>query len=378
MIQYRDVTKIFGNGHEMITAVKDVTLDIKPGELVAFLGPSGCGKTTLLRLTNRLLSLTGGEILINGQDIMTWNPIKLRQSMGYAIQEIGLFPNMTIYGNIAVVPRLMGWSEDRIRKRVDELLSILDLEPGVFKDRYPAELSGGQQQRIGVARSLAADPDILLMDEPFGAIDPVNRGHIQDEFLDIQSRLKKTIAFVTHDIHEAIKLGDRIAIFQQGRLIQYSTPEIILARPANQFISDFVGTDRAVKTLGLYRAYEAIRRNPNNTIQGSMNSLTALNSFSPEDLQDMIVIQEDKPLGHIDIDALKNKSTKVKDAVTAYPVLIRLNDNLRDVMSHMLMHNIRQFPVIDDNGDLAGVISHDDIRRRVLKIFDDRKSKTGP
>jgi len=377
MIQYRGVTKIFGHGPELIPAVKDITFDIKPGELAVFLGPSGCGKTTLLRLTNRLLSLTSGEIEINSQDIMAWNPVKLRQSMGYSIQEIGLFPNKTIYGNIAVVPRLMGWDESRIKERVDELLSILGLEPDIFKDRYPVELSGGQQQRIGVARSLAADPDILLMDEPFGAIDPINRERIQDEFLSIQSKLKKTIAFVTHDIHEAIKLGDRIAIFQDGRLIQYDTPETILACPANQFISYFVGTDRAIKTLGLYRAQEAMSEKPDIIIQGAMRGLEALNRFDHKDLADMIVIHDSKPIGYVDIQALGNKGSEVKDSVLAFPVLINLNDTLRDVVSHMLMHDFKQFPVIDDNGDLAGVISHDDIRKCILKIFNDCKNRTG-
>jgi osmoprotectant transport system ATP-binding protein len=254
---------------------------------------------------------------------------------------------------------------------------MLGLEPDIFRDRYPAELSGGQQQRIGVARSLAADPDILLMDEPFGAIDPVNRERIQDEFLGIQSKLGKTIAFVTHDIHEAIKLGDRIAIFQDGRLIQYDTPEIILAFPSNRFISDFVGTDRAVKTLGLYRVYEAMRKKPDMVIQGSMSRLEALNRFGPEDIADVIVIHGSKPIGYLDIQALRNEGTLVRDAVTAYPVLVNFNDTLRDVMSYMLMHDIRNFPVIDDNGDLTGVISPDDIRRHIVRIFNDCKHGTG-
>jgi osmoprotectant transport system ATP-binding protein len=377
MISYRGVTKIFGYGPEAITAVKDVTLNIKPGEIVVFLGPSGCGKTTLLRLTNRLLSLTSGEIQINGQDIMSWNPVNLRQSMGYSIQEIGLFPNKTIYGNIAVVPYLLGWKERRIKDRVYELLSMLGLEPDIFKDRYPVELSGGQQQRIGVARSLAADPDILLMDEPFGAIDPINRERIQDEFLGIQSKLGKTIAFVTHDIHEAIKLGDRIAIFKDGRLIQYDTPEIILAFPSNRFISDFVGTDRALKTLGLYRVYEVMRKKPDIVIQGSMSRLEALNRFGPEDLANVIVIHGSKPMGYVDIRTFRNKGTLVRDAVIEYPVLINFNDTLRDVMSHMLMHDIRNFPVIDNNGDLTGVISHDDIRKHIARVFNDYKHGIG-
>jgi osmoprotectant transport system ATP-binding protein len=377
MIRYKGVTKIFGHGPEAITAVNDITLNIKPGELITFLGPSGCGKTTLLRLTNRLLSLTSGEIQIDGQDIMTWDPVNLRQSMGYSIQEIGLFPNKTIYGNIAIVPRLLGWEEWRIKDRVYELLSMLGLEPDIFKDRYPAEISGGQQQRIGVARSLAADPDILLMDEPFGAIDPVNRERIQDEFLGIQSKLGKTIAFVTHDIHEAIKLGDRIAIFQDGRLIQYDTPETILAFPSNRFISDFVGTDRAVKTLGLYKVHEVMRKKPDIVIQGSMSRLEALNRFGAEDLRDMIVIHESKPMGYVDIRALRNEGTLVRDTVIEYPVLVNFNDSLRDVMSQMLMHDIRYFPVIDDNGDLMGIISYDDIRRHIISIFNDIRHGAG-
>jgi osmoprotectant transport system ATP-binding protein len=271
----------------------------------------------------------------------------------------------------------LGWEEWKIKDRVYELLSMLDLEPDIFKDRYPAELSGGQQQRIGVARSLAADPDILLMDEPFGAIDPINRERIQDEFLCIQSKLGKTIAFVTHDIHEAIKLGDRIAIFQDGRLIQYDTPEIILAFPSNGFISDFVGTDRAVKTLGLYRVHEVMRKKPDIVIQGSMSRLEALSGFDPEDLANVIVIHGSKPIGYLDIRAVRNEGTLLRDTVIEYPVLINFNDTLRDVMSQMLMHDISNFPVIDDNGDLKGVISHDDIRKHIVRIFNDRKHGSG-
>ena len=258
MIQYQGVSKFFESGSHVVTAINNVTCEIERGDLVTFLGPSGCGKTTLLRLTNRLIPLSGGKIMIKGRDIMAWDEIRLRQSIGYAIQEIGLFPNKTIYGNIAVVPRLLGWEERRIKERVHELLLMLRLEPEAFYSRYPVELSGSQQQRIGVARCLAADPDILLMDEPFGAIDPINRDEIQDELLKVQQALKKTIAFVTHDIHEAIKMSDKIAIFQEGRLIQYDTPARILMEPANQYIADFVGADRALKLLGLLKAREAM------------------------------------------------------------------------------------------------------------------------
>lgn len=236
MIQYENVTKIFGHGTHAVTAVKDVSMKIEEGDLVTIVGPSGCGKTTLLRLTNRLVPLTRGKITVGGRDITMVDPVKLRQSMGYAIQAVGLFPNKTIYENIATVPRLLKWEEDRIENRVEELFGMLRMDPDAFRNRYTVELSGGQQQRIGVARCLAADPNLLLMDEPFGAIDPINREDIQNEFLRVQEKLKKTILFITHDIHEAIKMGDKIAVFQEGSLIQYYTPEAILTHPKDNYI----------------------------------------------------------------------------------------------------------------------------------------------
>ena len=373
MLQYKGVTKIFGSGQQAVTALNKVTFDIKPGDLVTLLGPSGCGKTTLLRLTNRLLPLTGGTIKINGHDIMSVDQVKLRQSMGYAIQQIGLFPNKTIYGNIAVVPRLLRWDEKRIRARVDELLLMLRLEPDIFRDRYPAELSGGQQQRIGVARCLAADPEILLMDEPFGAIDPINREEIQNEFLRVQAKLKKTIVFVTHDIHEAIKMGDKIAIFQEGRLIQYDTPEVTLTRPANKYIGDFVGTDRALKVLGLMRVGEALNKKPKNIIKGSTNTQEALKFLEGNDFSHLIIIHHGKPIGYVRPMVLKQENTEVQKIAESYPVIVEMHDTLRDVMSHMLMHGMRDLAVIDDNGDFVGSISYNDIQKHILKIYTDNK-----
>ncbi|MEJ2069606.1 MAG: ABC transporter ATP-binding protein [Syntrophobacterales bacterium] len=264
MITYDAVTKIFGTGKDAIVALENVSFGIPPGEVVVFLGPSGCGKTTLLRLTNRLDTLTRGNIFVNKQNIVDVDPVKLRQQIGYVIQEIGLFPNKTVADNIAVVPKLLGWPPDRTRARVDELLRLIRLEPEVYRQRYPAELSGGQQQRVGVARALAADPEILLMDEPFGAVDPINRGQLQDEFLALQAQMQKTVAFVSHDIQEAIKVGDKIALFDRGQLIQYDTPEIILTQPQNQFVADFVGADRALKVLSLIRVHEFMNRAPEN------------------------------------------------------------------------------------------------------------------
>ena len=369
MIRYEGVTKIFGSGGDTITALDNVTFDIEKGQVVTFLGPSGCGKTTLLRLTNRLINLTRGTIAINKRDIMSVDQVKLRQSMGYAIQAIGLFPNKTIYGNIATVPHLLGWDEKRIRERVDELLLMLRLEPDVFRNRYPAELSGGQQQRVGVARCLAADPEILLMDEPFGAIDPINREEIQNEFLRVQDKLKKTIAFVTHDIHEAIKIGDKIAIFQEGRLIQYDTPEIILTRPKNKYIADFVGADRTLKVLGLLRAEEAMSKKPKNVLQGSTDAQEALKFLKEKGFQHAIVIQHSKPIGYVTSKLLKYENTEVKDIVEPYPVFVGMYDTLRNAMSYMLMHDMRVLCVIDDNGDFVGTISLNNIQKCILDIY---------
>jgi len=377
MLQYEGVSKIFGSGQEAVTALNEVTFDIKPGDLVTLLGPSGCGKTTLLRLTNRLLSLTGGTIKINGQDIMSVDQVKLRQSMGYAIQQIGLFPNKTIYGNIAVVPRLLDWDEKRIRERVDELLLMLRLEPDIFRDRYPAELSGGQQQRIGVARCLAADPEILLMDEPFGAIDPINREEIQNEFLRVQAKLKKTIVFVTHDIHEAIKMGDKIAIFQEGRLIQYDTPEVTLTRHANKYIGDFFGTDRALKVLGLMRVGEALNKKPKNVIKGSTNTREALKFLEENDFSHLIIIHQGKPIGYVSPKALEHENAEVKKIASSYPVIVGMHDTLRDVMSHMLMHGMKDLSVVDDHGVFVGTISYNDIQKHILKIYPDNKGGVG-
>lgn len=376
MIQYEGVTKIFGAGGNAVTAVDDVSFEIEKGHVVAFLGPSGCGKTTLLRLTNRLIPLTRGTITINGRDIMSADAVKLRQSMGYAIQAIGLFPNKTIYGNIATVPHLLGWEEQRIRARVDELLSMLRLDPDLFRDRYPAELSGGQQQRVGVARSLAADPEIVLMDEPFGAIDPINREEIQNEFLRIQGELKKTIAFVTHDIHEAIKVGDKIAIFQAGKLIQYDTPEIILTRPKNKYIADFVGADRALKVLGLLRTKDAMNRNPKNTVDGSTNAQDTLQLMSEKGFKHCVVIQGNKPAGYVTPKLLKHENGLTADAAEPFPKFIEKYDTLRDVMSSMLMYDMQSLCVVDDKGGFLGTITMRDIQRSILEVYTEDEAAT--
>ena len=249
MIRLEGLTKIYPTAHGPVTSVHDVSFEVGAGETCVLLGPSGCGKTTTLRMINRLVAPTSGRVLIAGRDTGDADPVELRRTIGYVIQQIGLFPNMTVAENIGVVPRLLRWDAARIRGRAEELLDMMALEPAQFLDRYPNELSGGQAQRVGVARALAADPPVLLMDEPFGAVDPVNREVIQDEFLRMQKALRKTVLFVSHDIDEAVKMADRVAIFRAGKLEQYAAPDELLARPVNDFVAAFVGSDRTLKRL---------------------------------------------------------------------------------------------------------------------------------
>ncbi len=252
MISLRHVTKRFPGARD--AAVDDLSLDISDGEIVVLVGPSGCGKTTTMKMINRLVEPTSGEIAVNGRDVMTQDPVELRRGIGYVIQSIGLLPHRTVRQNMTTLPWLLGWDEDRIAKRVDELIAMLDLEPDLLP-RYPSELSGGQRQRVGVARALAADPPVMLMDEPFGAVDPIVRERLQDQFLDIQRRIRKTIVFVTHDIDEALKMADRIAILNRGaKLEQFAPSTEIVANPANDFVRRFVGLDRGLKGLALQRA----------------------------------------------------------------------------------------------------------------------------
>ena len=249
MITLDRLTKKFGTGGQV--AVDGLSLTINTGEICVLIGPSGCGKTTTMRMINRMVEPDSGRIEVGGRDVTHIDAVELRRSIGYVIQQVGLFPHMTIGDNIATVPRMLGWDAARIAKRVDDLLALVHMEPGLYRDRFPRELSGGQKQRIGVARALAADPPVMLMDEPFGAIDPITRALLQDEFLRILRELGKTIVFVTHDIDEAIRMGSRIAILRAGKVVQYDTPERILAQPADAFVEAFVGGDRSLKRLAL-------------------------------------------------------------------------------------------------------------------------------
>jgi osmoprotectant transport system ATP-binding protein len=251
-IVFRNVSKSF-NGFQ---AVKDLSIEVMEGETLVLIGTSGCGKTTTLKMINRLIEPTGGAIEIDGRNVLDYDPIELRRGIGYVIQSIGLFPHMSIGKNISLVPELMKWPEEKTTARVDELLQMVGLEPGVFRERYPAELSGGQQQRVGVARALAADPPIVLADEPFGALDPITREQLQNEFLSLVRKIRKTIVFVTHDIFEAVKIADRLALMDRGRVVQVGTPKEVVETPANEFVADFLGKHHFELSLLLIRLAE--------------------------------------------------------------------------------------------------------------------------
>lgn len=249
MIHFNDVTKVY-NGN--VKAIENMNFTVEDGELVIMLGPSGCGKTTLLRMVNQLESITDGDIMLNGKSVRHSNKIEMRRNIGYVIQSNGLFPNMNIEDNAMIVPNLLGWDRKKMRDRFNMLMELVGLKPDEYRKRYPHELSGGQQQRVGVARALAADPPVMLMDEPFGALDPIIRTHLQEEFLQIQKELKKTILFVSHDIDEAVKMADKIALLKGGKMMQYAEPARMLNKPSNSFVAEFVGQDRVLKSMSLY------------------------------------------------------------------------------------------------------------------------------
>jgi osmoprotectant transport system ATP-binding protein len=358
MITLEKVNKIFPDGTQ---AVKELSLEIQDGEFCVFLGPSGCGKTTSMKMINRLIPMTGGRILIDGTDITKVNPNELRRDIGYAIQNIGLFPHLTVAQNIGTVPDLKKWPKAKQRERAAELLNLVGMDPGVFLDRFPSELSGGQQQRVGVARCLGADPPILLMDEPFGAIDPITRVRLQDEFLKIQNKLKKTIAFVTHDINEAIKMGDKIALMRQGSLVQYSDPATLLNEPRNEFVRNFVGSDRFLKGLRLYRARDVMREPPLVVTVGD-DPARVKSAMEEQGLGWCMLVDDRKRfLGWIIKDDL-DEGKPLKDiyeppAVTADPITA-----LNEAVSMMFNSALGNLAIVDEEGRLQGIVSFTTIR----------------
>jgi osmoprotectant transport system ATP-binding protein len=356
-IEFRRVTKRYPGAQS--PAVEGLSLEIPAGEICVLVGPSGCGKTTAMRMINRLIDITEGDILLDGRSVRERKPAELRREIGYAIQQIGLFPHQTVAENVATVPRLLGWPKDRIRARVDELLELISLDPAEVRDRFPGELSGGQRQRVGVARALAADPPVLLMDEPFGAIDPITRERLQNEFLRLQREIRKTIVFVTHDIDEAIKMGDRIAIMKVGgHLAQYASPAELLMRPADQFVEDFVGADRALKRLALQRVNEVDLWKAAIVREGEpMNEVRAKVADADLDIP-LLVDGDGRPVGWVSDRGMTGDRLKPELRSPAEP-LIDLDDILRDALGRLLSEETRYSPVVDARGCVVGLLSLD-------------------
>ncbi len=354
-LEFRKATKRYAGQEE--PALNELSLTVPSGEICVLVGPSGCGKTTAMRMVNRMIDMTSGDILLDDGSVAERDPSELRREIGYAIQQIGLFPHLTVGSNIATVPRLLGWDGDRIRSRVDELLELVSLDPAETRDRYPAQLSGGQRQRIGVARALAVDPPLMLMDEPFGAIDPINRERLQNEFLRLQKDLRKTIVFVTHDIDEAIKMGDRIAVLKQGgHLAQYATPAELLMYPADKFVEDFVGADRALKRLALQRVRD-IDLWTAATVRIGEPVGEAREKLQDADIDYLLAVDDDgKPLGWLSERALSGERV-TDDFRSKTEPLVELDDVLRDALSDLLESETRYGAVVDERGCLAGVLS---------------------
>ncbi len=367
MLSMQNVTKIYP-GAEKIKAVDNLSFDLHNGEICILVGPSGCGKTTCMKMINRLIPMTSGKILIDGQNINHMDTIELRRNIGYVIQNIGLFPNMTIAENIAVVPKMKGWDVERINERVKALLEIVNLPGDEFMNRYPRELSGGQQQRIGVARAMAANPPIMLMDEPFGAIDPINREHLQDEFLRIQEKVKKTIVFVTHDIDEAIKMGDKICLMKTGKLVQFNSPESLLTKPANDFVKDFVGSDRALKRLSLVKVRDAMQPAAL-LIKQNESPETAKSMLAKSKTENLIVVDEKNHLiGYIDRDTLERKAESLLEIVKYTEASVPISSNLKDALSHIYTYSeLGYVIVVDERNQVKGLLNDTDIKTILKK-----------
>jgi len=363
-IELKNVTKRFGND----VAVDKLNLQMEKGTITMLIGPSGCGKTTTMKMINRLIQLDEGEIQLEGTSVYDIDPVQLRRTIGYVIQEIGLFPHFTVYDNIATVPRLLKWDENKIKKRVEELLDMVTLDTSYAK-RYPLQLSGGERQRVGLARALGADPEVLLMDEPFGAIDPINRLKLHDSFLEIQDEIKKTIVFVTHDINEAIKLGDKVAIIKDGKLVQYADSTEILYNPANKFVENLLGQDRSLKALTLKRTKDFISSEDTITVDKEISEEKVLKLLQEKDQIVAFVLDKNGKLsGRYWLE--KTKKDKVEINYDENPILTEQNNTLNESLSTMFSSGEKLLPVVNRRNKFMGVI-------RLNHIFEEFNKQTG-
>ncbi|MER7111957.1 ABC transporter ATP-binding protein [Streptomyces sp. NPDC000229] len=362
MIRFEHVTKRYADG---TTAVDDLSFEVAEGELVTLVGPSGCGKTTTMKMVNRLIEPTEGRIYVDGRDIAGTDPVQLRRRIGYVIQQVGLFPHKTVLENTATVPHLLGVKRTTARARAAELLDLVGLDPSVYGDRYPEQLSGGQRQRVGVARALAADPPVLLMDEPFGAVDPVVREHLQSEFLKLQSEVRKTVLFVTHDIEEAVRLGDRIAVYGQGRIEQFDAPATVLGAPATPYVADFVGADRGLKRLSVTPIEVSDLEQP---------PVVHLDDALPRELgaRWAVVLDRDDNLhGWISAESATRGSGSVREHARRMEAWLPVGASLKQAFATMLQHDAGWIAVIDreERGRFLGVLTparlHEALRRSI-------------
>ena len=349
-VVFERVSKTYPGG---TLALSDLTLTVAAGTICALVGPSGGGKTTALRTVNRLIEPTSGRVLIDGSDVMSGDPVALRRRIGYVIQNVGLFPHRTVAQNVATVPDLLGWPRERIRARVGELLELVGLDQARFAARYPAQLSGGERQRVGVARALAAEPPVMLMDEPFGAVDPIVRERLQDEFLRIHQRLGMTVLFVTHDIDEAIKMGDHVAVLQGGHLVQHAPPAEVLERPANDFVAKFVGADRGLKRLSLIPIGELVLRRVATARVGER-------AERGEDPYVLLLDREGRPEGWVNVERARSDVLDVSMADPSSPLFTRAT-RARDALSLLMASGVRTGVVVDDAGAYEAVVTLDDL-----------------
>ena len=368
MIRLENLTKRFSGTQR--NAVDGLTLDIHAGEIVVLVGPSGCGKTTTMKMINRIIEPTSGRIILGGEDVTTTNADQLRRRIGYVIQQTGLFPHLTIGENVATVPKLLGWDASRIRSRVDELLSMVNMDPDEYRGRYPKQLSGGQQQRAGVARALGGDPQVMLMDEPFGAIDPITRERLQNEFLRLQSEVRKTIVFVTHDIDEAIKMGDRIAILQEGSSIaQYDTPEKILTAPANDFVRDFIGGGASLKRLSLSRVRD-IELASWPTVSAADSVEQAHRVLRESDHSAVLVLDtEGRPARWVGADDLRRGAGQPLDQIGTVPqAVVESRATLSDALNELIAARYAVTVVVDQDGRHQGVVDIEQINEAIRSM----------
>ncbi len=369
MITLDTVTKRYDNGQ---VAVRDLSLEVREGEICMLVGPSGCGKTTTMRMVNRLIEPTSGRILLDGEDVTDVDPVGLRRRIGYVIQQVGLFPHQTVGDNIGTVPGLLGWDKRRIGTRTDELLDLVGLPAAEYRDRYPHQLSGGQRQRVGVARALAADPPVLLMDEPFGAIDPISRDRLQQEFLRLQETVRKTIVFVTHDVDEAVTLGDRIAVLQVGGVLaQYDTPEVVLDRPASTFVAEFVGSDRGLKRLDVVPLDRADVAAAEVVLDSEMPLTEARRQLDAAGWVHAPVVRDERLVGVLRYSATEGDagaSGTVGDAAVALDARVGEGHTLKDAFAALLLDDAGWVAVVDDGEHLIGLVTadrlHEIARRR--------------